>query len=414
MWTRVAKPLAILAALALNACDGAPWGGPPRPPERIFLIVIDTLRRDHVSGPASPVATPHIDALVRRGQLLEGAVASYHQTSSSMASLFTGRTPSLEAADGQASIEWTGQTWCGMRRFAASADEEACIPASLPTLAEAIRARGYWTAGVASNALMFRPAGFDRGFDAWLEVGGEEELARGADATRRAVEELLARRRDDRFFLYVHYMDVHDYERQGRGYAESVALVDRAIGDLVERLERERLLEDAVLVLTSDHGERLPNDRHVIRGKTGHYGDPSFEEVLRVPVILVPRLIEGTTPEALRGDDVHRLLRRIAGVEDLGERDLEPGELFVSELSYQTYRRGRFKSYRRRDGDLVLVDLASDAGERRDVASLHPEVAKGHAARLDELSRRLAVESNRPTRLSERDRSRLRSLGYLE
>jgi arylsulfatase A-like enzyme len=209
---------------------------------------------------------------------------------------------------------------------------------SLPTLAEAVRERGYWTAGVATNALMFRPAGFDRGFDAWREVGDEEKtsLARGGAATNRAVARVLAERPSDRFFLYAHYMDVHDYQREERSYAASVAMADAAIGELVEMLEAP------------------------------------------------------------------------------GERDLESSELFVSEQGYQTYRSGRFKSYRQRGGDLVLVDLENDAGEQHDVASLHPEVALGHAARLDELTRHLAVESARPTELSERDEGRLRSLGYLE
>jgi len=66
------------------------------PPQRIILVLIDTLRRDHLSCYGSKVRTPHIDAVARRGQIFVNAYSSFHQTSMSMASLFTGRTPSLE------------------------------------------------------------------------------------------------------------------------------------------------------------------------------------------------------------------------------------------------------------------------------------------------------------------------------
>ena len=68
----------------------------PTPPQRIVLVVVDTLRRDALGCYGAPQPTPHIDALARRGQRFERALASYHQTSMSMAALFTGRTPSIE------------------------------------------------------------------------------------------------------------------------------------------------------------------------------------------------------------------------------------------------------------------------------------------------------------------------------
>ena len=40
----------------------------------------------------------------------------------------------------------------------------------LETLAEAFQQAGYWTAGVVGNRLLFRPAGYDQGFDEWVEV----------------------------------------------------------------------------------------------------------------------------------------------------------------------------------------------------------------------------------------------------
>jgi arylsulfatase A-like enzyme len=208
-------------------------------------------------------------------------------------------------------------------------------------------------------------------------------------------------------------MDAHDYLREERGYAESIALADQAVGELVAILDRQGLLDDAFLVLTADHGERL-NDRHVIGGTKSHHGNPSFEEVLRVPLVVVPALFPGALPGVLRGEDVHRLIKRSAGIQDLGPYELQPGELFVSETRYQTYRKGRWKGYRPRGEALVLVDLEADPAEQRDVAGEHPDVVEAIELRLAELSTSLAATEVERSALTEEDERRLRSLGYLE
>ena len=58
------------------ACDAS-----PSPPESIVLIVIDTLRWDHLSCYGSEVSTPNIHALAARGEVDSTATASFHQTS---------------------------------------------------------------------------------------------------------------------------------------------------------------------------------------------------------------------------------------------------------------------------------------------------------------------------------------------
>ena len=64
--------------------------------KHIFLIVVDTLRRDHVSLYGDALRTPNMERLAAEGQVFDAATASFHQTTMSMAALFTGRTPSLE------------------------------------------------------------------------------------------------------------------------------------------------------------------------------------------------------------------------------------------------------------------------------------------------------------------------------
>jgi hypothetical protein len=315
--------------------------------------------------------------------------------------------------------------WCGLARFATpNQGERVCIPPSLPVLGEVMRDRGYWTIGVTSNALLFRPYGFDRGFEDWAEVGESgplralrmerSELAarRAADVVNAAAFAALDRRETDRLFLYAHYMDVHDWHLvPGRSYAGAVAAADAGVGALLAGLDARGLLEGASVVFTSDHGEAL-EEVHLLPTTLRHAGNPSFESVLRVPLIVVDA---DETHPITRIDDVFRLLARTAGATPGAESDLRPGENLVSERLYQTYRDGRFKSYRRRsDGAFHLVDLVSDPEERRDVAELHRGVVADHRARLDVLTKTLAAETARRSSLDERDAHRLRILGYLK
>ncbi|MBW1685097.1 MAG: sulfatase [Deltaproteobacteria bacterium] len=418
----------LLAGLAVTAC-GPPG---PSPPERIVLIVVDTLRRDHLSVYGSEVETPNIDALAARGQVFENLIASFHQTSMSMAAMFTGRTPSIESGDPREPLAWNSSTWCGLARFASRAPGETCIPRAVPTLAERLREAGYRTIGVASNQFLYEPSGFGRGFDDWTEVDrrkpvpGPRSREGIADPARsrywrvvnQSVFEALERGLRRWTFLYVHYLDVHDHLfYPQRSYAESVVLMDRAIGHLFEGLEERGFLEDAVVILTSDHGERLGED-HSFPGEFpdsgGHYGNPSFEELLRVPLIVAPPVFEDTS-RFLRTQDVFYLIQEIAGLAPERAVDTHPGELFVGELLFRTYRKDRWKStIRRSDGEAFLYDLETDPEERNDLSQQKRLLVLSHRTRLNQLTQELRAESAPQAELSEEDKERLRILGYLD
>lgn len=419
-------------ALALSvplACGGA--GAPP--PERIILIVVDTLRDDFATCCGPGAATPNLDALAARGQRFTNAVGSFHQTTMSMGALFTGRTPSLERAGGEP-LNFNSRTWCGMARFAVW-DEPGCLPRSLTTLPERLRDAGYQTIGISSNRLLFEPAGFERGFDEWRQVSyasrrphkdvalEKRVQARDVDRVTTVALKSLAKRTSDRFFLYVHYMDVHDYawardwyENTGQirsDYASTVARVDAGIGVLLEALASDGLLEDAVVIFTADHGERL-GEEHLVRGREGHWGEPSFQEVLRVPLIVAPPRFEDTG-RLIRSEDTFRLITTLAGLDVEESAPLAENELFLSEGPWWTYRQGRWKSFARRDGQAShLVDLGSDPAELYDVAPLHPEIQARHHARIAELVESLGATTAVPEELTPEDEDRLRALGYLE
>ena len=421
---------AIAGILLLGACTAH-----PEPPERIVLVVIDTLRRDQLSCYGGEQPTPHLDALAARGQLVPNAVASFHQTSMSMGALFTGRTPSLESGTAEAPLPWQGATWCGMARFAESEGADQCVPATLSTLAERLREAGYWTIGIASNPFLHEPSGFSQGFDDWVELGEKERDSRPLarlrvdhapeavawNAVNDAAAAALARRPRDRFFLYVHYMDVHDYGRDGAGqleqmkraYRRRVAAVDTAMGRLLRSLDKDGLLEGSVVIATSDHGERL-GERHPLQGTPAHMGNPSYQELLEVPLIVAPPVLP-RSQGMVRTQDLFYLIQHIAGLVPQPAADLEAGELWIGEARFRTYRRDRWKSVvRRSNGELQLYDLDADPAESEDVSQRHPDVVEEHRIRIEALTRHFAAAAPSRRDLSEAERARLRALGYLE
>lgn len=426
-WRRAA----LCALLIVGCSDSGPTRAPTFQvrsgwivPERIVLIVVDTLRRDALYD--SPLRTPHIGGLAARGQVFLNAYGSFHQTTMSMGAMFTGRTPSLESGTANRPLKLTPRTWCGMARFGGGTGQ-GCIPESLPGLAERLRAAGYETIGVASNSLVFDPFGIGRGFDDWTEVGepglhvGASRAAskrvrrsRRSDTVNQAALAALRRRHSERFFLYIHYMDVHDYNlRSPHGYGEAVEQVDGAVGELVAGLQALRLMPGTAIILTSDHGERL-TERHLVEGTARHRGNPAFEETISIPLIVAPPLVDDPTP-IIRTQDVFDLVLQMAGQEVERERDLASDELFLTEHRYQTYRKGRFKSFLSRQSDrLLLVDLESDAGELHDVSDAYPDVVREHRRRIAELAEKLAAPDARPGVLQKSDMDRLRALGYVE
>jgi hypothetical protein len=311
-----------------------------------------------------------------------------------------------------------------------------------------VRKAGYTTIGVASNPLVLNPAGFSRGFDQWVEVGDTalvrrhgnqqqgqpyldgavvmQRLRAGADTTGgaarsaepvlRAVEAALAKRKDDHFFLYVHVMDVHDHVMLGVDYAGGVRRADAAVGKLLDILANAGLADGTITVVTADHGERL-GEHHAVAGPGSHEGNPSFDTLLRVPLIVSPappmiRKLPGT----LRGEDVYRMVAALAtATPPPPSPDLDDGELLVSEERWVTYRTHPWKSlWPRSGGPPTLFDLATDPAEKTNVGAANPEVVATHRRRVRALMTKLASKQVADTPLSEVERQRLQALGYLQ
>jgi arylsulfatase len=93
-----------------------------------------------------------------------------------------------------------------------------------------------------------------------------------------------------------------------RSYAADVSVIDRAVGDMIDALERQGLLDNTWIIYTSDHGEMGGN--HGLMSKCVLY-----EPAVRVPLIVrppggcPPRVVDALVEHL----DVPATLREIAG-----------------------------------------------------------------------------------------------------
>ena len=164
-------------------------------PRNLILISIDTLRPDRLGcyGHDRPTS-PAIDRLSARGARFETALATSPWTKPSHASMLTGRYPSRH----------------GAASMAAPLDKRAT------TLASLLSARGFQTAALVNASWLSRD-GLERGFDEmhWTKyIQGKRAGSGMAELAIDWLDKRAANPADNkqRFFLFLHMMDVHsDY-----------------------------------------------------------------------------------------------------------------------------------------------------------------------------------------------------------
>ena len=168
----------------------------------VLFILTDTLRADRLSTYGYDRETaPLFDELSENGIVFNRNIAQSSWTKCSMASLWTGLYP----------------TAAGVTRF----DDVLAADAEMP--AEVLKRNGFVTTGLYRNGWVEGYFGFDQGFDVYTRPASMplEDSIRRANPTVKEVgtdvdaiaasKEFLRIHGDDRWFLYLHLMDIHEY-----------------------------------------------------------------------------------------------------------------------------------------------------------------------------------------------------------
>ena len=466
--------LGLLVATTLVAVATTALRSRPSTPRNVVLILIDTLRADHLGayGYERPTS-PFIDQLAAKSILFENAVSAASATFPSVNSLLTSQPPSV---------------------FYSTNAADLGIPEEMTTLAEVFAANGFRTGAVSASPLVRRSpskwnplGGFGQGFERF------DESCYGVSAGSRAVPpytSMCVAKRARRmlesfdgspFFLYIHYLDPHDpyqppasfdrfnepykvkpfiawgmtypiirwlYEHQSDPQLDSADIqylmglydgeilgVDTSLRWLFKGFAKAGRLDDTLFVLLSDHGESFMEHNHI------QHGHSLYQTELHIPLIfhwsqgwhnglrrhdlvctidVMPTILELMhlpVPKDARGMALFNASTAEHACLSEGREDWHAGCGNLVSL-----RLGSDKIiYDRESESYEAYDVAADPQEMRNIAPRGGAIA---SARLTELRRVLDLWAHAPVGqpaqgrrhviLSPDAERALRTLGYIE
>lgn len=456
--------LVLAAAAAISGVAFAADAPGARP--HVILISMDTTRADFLGCYGHPwCATPALDAFAAEAICFEDCMTAAPSTLAAHTTMMTGNHPHRHGVP--------------RNRFVAHEDNR--------TLAEILKEDGYRTAAFIAGFPLHRRFGLMQGFDHYDDTLPEadhpdaEQCQRPANEITDAVLRYLdSDPADGPRFLFIHYFDPHlpyappppfdtqfarnaeeevrkrfnirtsqtpppvgGTEMVGR-YAGEVAFMDREIGRLFAGLRDRGLLDKALTLVTSDHGESLLDNIPFF-----DHGANVYQSVMRIACMF--RL-----PGGLRGglrvagpvsntDFLPTILRQVGigvpegidgGIIDLNAETIKPPKdaVFGQATKPSTVADAadpwpnRRKAAVIRQGGLVFIqtpylgtcecyDLAQDPKERRNLA-LRPGMEIHFTGLKARLNAWVDSASPLPLRCEEEDavetRKRLEALGYVD
>jgi len=454
------KPLAIISLIGLTVLPLALACSEDEPAarSRLVLVTLDTLRYDRfVPTGDQPGAMPRTWAHAQRGRVFDRFYTVSGVTQPAHATMFTGQPPWVH-----------GITRNGL-----------LLPRRFPSVAEVLRLSGFETRAVVASFPVTRRFGYDRGFDHFTEDfshnlsegkalwEGEWKIDEGAffamaDAvTAHALKALDDAKADHQFFWF-HYFDPHapyggssdgdvvrkrdilkaipegkaaveqQLARARTGYDADVAVLDAALDELLDRLEKDSAEYETHILVVADHGESLGEGQSV-----GH-GARLQEAELRVPAFLLsPRVDAGRSNVLASSIDVAPTLLSLVGLQNSDDIDDHPGrghDLSAQEIERETaYAMRRTarepgQSEKRIDGTTMIFDgylfaaiepdgsmhVGSSAGLlESDPATDDEEEPSPYLQRFAGFEKRLG-RGKRNEPLSPDVRRGLEALGYIE
>ncbi len=440
-------PLAAVGLVAVGC--GAPTPEPA--PRHLVLITADTWRADHaLTTKAGLAVTPRLAELADRGVVFTEAWSVANATSPGVAGFLTGLVPSRSGV----------------------ITNDHVLGLAVPTLAEILSMAGFATAGFVANPVVGPGYGFEQGFDHYelLPRPRAYRTAKASSINQRAMDWLRTVDEDRRLFLWLHYMEPHgpyqplpecsapfdldafgppvevgiqpEGRNGGRGavphyqtigfdppptdgrdyllrYAAEVRCLDVGMGEMLDHLRGAGLLDDAVIVVTSDHGEALLDDH----GFYFSHANGLTEDQIAVPLVLAAPGLEtpATVDRPVSTVDIVPTVLGLLGLEVPGHLDgadllaAPQRPVFAARQGERAVRFGRWKLLRAdQDSPPRLFDLAADSAEARDLEADRPDVVFELVTELEELEVRQVFAT--PVDRGELDASTqeaLRALGYL-
>jgi arylsulfatase A-like enzyme len=251
----------------------------------VFLIVVDTLRADHLSCYGYGKKTsPKIDGFAEEATLFKSFFTVFPRTTPSAASIYTGLYPHSHG---------TRTVLSGQKKWNLN-------------LAEILKNENYITGAVVNQYCLVKGSNFDQGFSHYKNVKSDLAVNQGAKAflseqkdkkkpvflvlwyfnthwpykpsrefmpnTEPKLKELFARGKD----MNKRAHDSTCYNQQEKqllinAYDGSINSVDKEVGKIIDYLKRENLYDNSIILFTSDHGESLADHNYGFTHGTYYY-----------------------------------------------------------------------------------------------------------------------------------------------
>jgi arylsulfatase A-like enzyme len=284
---------------------GAPPDSRRRLRKNLVLICVDTLRADRLrANGASRAFMPNMDRRLESAAVFTHAYANAPWSLPSIATILTGRVPSDHNAgrrtrigESNKAVDYKPEVTPGGIELVLDSTvyRFQMLHPSIPTLQELLGAQGYYTGAIYHNGYINTPTRVLKGTDFVLHYSNRD----AAVGTDEALN-WMAENQDLNFFLFLHYIDVHQYPKDLRkelntkpvedltpsereevvaAYDHLVAHVDGQLERLFKQLQETELWDETVFVFVADHGERFFEG-----GKRGSHGGSFHEPVIRVPL----------------------------------------------------------------------------------------------------------------------------------
>jgi len=387
------------------------WFGGGDPPANVFILSIDTLRRDHLGRWGGDGDTPYLDSLIEEGVALDDHVQCSNWTFASMSCTTLGR-PGRD-------LGWVPQISSAGRALMPQA---GTLPGWLRDEA------GFYTLVNSINGWFSDEWDTVQGYDKRLSKGPQAE-----DAILAAADSLEAAIADgdvgDHWLMHVHVTEPHAAYKPPEEYLDDLAALDpiewdlsvsdyhydataewpslspdeqalllahlqvryraevRYLDDQLSRsfaeLDSRGLLEDTLVVIYNDHGEAFWE-----HGNQSHAHTLHAQENDGILVFWGKTLTPGVWSEPTHATDLAATLLGVHGVpvpaEVTGQSLGEAAE-DRSRFQFSVARQGVVQSviqgphklhYSWRDGRLELYDRVADPDEATDLASTLPDVVE--------------------------------------
>ena len=430
--------LTLVALLTVTACAQA------TPPHVVLIMVDDMGWMDLACQGNQRVDTPNIDRFASQGMRFTDAYAAAPVCSPTRGALITGLAPARLKIT-QHGVD--GPHFVPRDAAVVPGESIARLPLARTTLAERLKAAGYATGFFGKWHLSdeskqkapgtresdFRPQyhGFDLNaggcgfggpptyFDPY-RIPSLQPRKKGEYLTDRLADEtiqFIQASKDKPFFVCLWPYNVHypfeapaalvdKYQsRLGPGlknatYGGQIEATDRAIGRVLDELDRLSLTDNTLVIFTSDNGgwEGAADNRPLRSGKgTLYEGGIRVPQIIRWPGVTRPGTVSRVPVISM---DLSATILDAAGVklpegESLDGESLRPvlagsGELERDAICFHyphyawhksnrpggAIRSGRYKLIERFDDDSIeLYDLEADLGEKHELSKSLPEIA---------------------------------------